>query len=139
LFTTVLPTAMAGMMRHVAMISGQFHGVIEPTTPIALRWSSIRPSLLSWSTLTGIGMSAVWWVQACTPPSSNRDPMPLSGLPPGQLLGVFADFLSRGMTQRATLGVGHFRPFGERRARCRDCAIEIGRCCNWCQADDCAG
>jgi hypothetical protein len=37
LFTTVLPTAMAGMICHVAMISGQFHGVIEPTTPIGLR------------------------------------------------------------------------------------------------------
>jgi hypothetical protein len=37
LFTTVLPTAMAGMMCHVAIINGQFHGVIEPTTPIALR------------------------------------------------------------------------------------------------------
>ena len=56
----------------------------------------------------------------------------LLGQKPGQFLGVFADFLSRGMTQRATLGVGHFRPFGERRARCRDCAIEIGRCGHWC-------
>jgi hypothetical protein len=50
---------------------------------------------------------------------------------PGQLLGVFADFLSRGMTQRATLGVGHFRPIGERRARRRDCAIEISCGGHW--------
>src|SRR5262249_24932138 len=51
----------------------------------------------------------------------------------------FADFLSRGMTERATLGVRHFRPFGESCPRRRDCAIEISRSGNWREADNSAG
>ena len=33
LTTTVLPAASAGAMRHVASISGAFHGVITTATP----------------------------------------------------------------------------------------------------------
>ena len=47
------------MMCQIAISTGQFHGVIEPTTPIGLRCSSTRPSLLSWITFTGISRSAV--------------------------------------------------------------------------------
>ena len=36
LITTVLPARIAGMMCQMAIITGQFHGVIEPTTPIGL-------------------------------------------------------------------------------------------------------
>ena len=37
LITTVLPARTAGMMCQQAIITGQFHGVIEPVTPIGLR------------------------------------------------------------------------------------------------------
>jgi len=37
LITTVLPARRAGMTCQMAIISGQFHGVIEPTTPSGLR------------------------------------------------------------------------------------------------------
>ncbi len=59
LFTTVLPARIAGMMCQIAISTGQFHGVIEPTTPIGRRCNSMRPSLLSWITFTGISRSAV--------------------------------------------------------------------------------
>ena len=111
MFTTVLPTAMAGMMCHVAMISGQFHGVIEPhdADRLAVEFDSSLVVVFEHldrhrdvGGVVGPGLHA----------DSNREPIPLSGLPclsgrkPGQLLGVFADFLPRSMTQRATLGVG---------------------------------
>ena len=52
LMTTVLPARIAGMICQHAIITGQFHGVIEPTTPIGLRCSSTRPSGSSCRTST---------------------------------------------------------------------------------------
>src|SRR4051794_7350486 len=59
LIIIVLPARTAGMMCQQAIITGQFQGVIEPTTPIGLRCSSTRPSGLSCSTSTGNSISAV--------------------------------------------------------------------------------
>ena len=58
------------MMCHTAIISGQFHGVMEPTTPSGLRCSSMRlPSRCS-ITSTGISSAAAARVQATAPPTS---------------------------------------------------------------------
>ena len=70
LMTTALPARSAGMMCHTAIISGQFHGVIDPTTPSGLRCSSMRlPSRCS-ITSTGISSAAAARVQATAPPTS---------------------------------------------------------------------
>ena len=53
LMTTVQPTRMAGMMCQTAIISGQFHGVIDATTPTGLRRSTILPLLSSWMVSSG--------------------------------------------------------------------------------------
>ncbi len=81
LITIVLPVRTAGMMCQLPINIGQFHGVIEPMTPIGLRCSSIRPSAVSWTTSTGSCRSAVACVQATVPPTSKREPRPLSCLP----------------------------------------------------------
>ena len=47
LITTVQPTRSAGMMCQVAISMGQFHGVIEPTTPTGLRRITILPAASS--------------------------------------------------------------------------------------------
>lgn len=47
LITTVHPTRMAGMTCQTAIISGQFQGVMEPTTPTGLRWTTIFPAASS--------------------------------------------------------------------------------------------
>ena len=36
--TTVLPVASAGPSFHTAIMSGKFHGMIWPQTPIGSRW-----------------------------------------------------------------------------------------------------
>ena len=38
--TTVLPTAMAGAILLTISVSGKFHGIIAPTTPMGLRTTS---------------------------------------------------------------------------------------------------
>ncbi len=38
LITTVLPAASAGAIFDVVSVSGEFHGVIAPTTPSGSRW-----------------------------------------------------------------------------------------------------
>jgi hypothetical protein len=45
--TTVHPTRKAGITCQVAMSSGQFQGVIEPTTPTGLRRTMMRPAASS--------------------------------------------------------------------------------------------
>ncbi len=41
LMTTVLPVRMPGTICQIAIITGQFHGVIEPTTPSGTRcWTT---------------------------------------------------------------------------------------------------
>ena len=47
LITTVQPTLIAGITCHTAIISGQFHGVIDATTPTGLRRITILPVLSS--------------------------------------------------------------------------------------------
>jgi hypothetical protein len=53
LMTTVLPVRMPGTMCQIAMISGKFQGVIEPTTPSGSRFMMTFFSSLSSSTLSG--------------------------------------------------------------------------------------
>ncbi len=43
LMTTVHPARKAGITCQVAMSSGQFQGVIDPTTPTGLRRMTMRP------------------------------------------------------------------------------------------------
>ncbi|MCY1507908.1 hypothetical protein D9M68_421990 [compost metagenome] len=81
LMTTVLPVRSAGSTCHTAISTGKFHGVIEPTTPTGLRKISTWPCALSCSTRDGNDSAAVAPAQAAAPPSSQRDPRPLSGLP----------------------------------------------------------
>ena len=81
LMTMVQPTRTAGMMCQVAIIRGQFHGVIEPTTPTGLRWITIRPFLSSWIVCSGRERPAVTRVQATQPPASRLAPGPLWVLP----------------------------------------------------------
>ena len=47
LMTTAQPTRIAGMMCQTAIIRGQFHGVMDATTPTGLRRSTIFPLLSS--------------------------------------------------------------------------------------------
>jgi hypothetical protein len=70
LITTALPARSAGMMCHTAIISGQFHGVIDPTTPSGLRCSSMRLPGRSSITSTGSSSAAVARVHATAPPTS---------------------------------------------------------------------
>ena len=79
--TTALPARIAGIRCQTAIITGKFQGVIEPTTPIGLRWSSTLPSLVSCRTWGGRARPAVWFAQAAAPPSSQREPRPFRGLP----------------------------------------------------------
>ena len=96
LITTVLPARSAGITCQIAIISGQFHGVIEPTTPSGLRCTSMRASRLSWITSTGSASSAVAWVHAIAPPTSIPDPTPFS--PPSGLPASFVtSSISSGM------------------------------------------
>ncbi|SVJ97572.1 Uncharacterised protein [Acinetobacter baumannii] len=55
LLMTTLPARKAGMICQTAIMSGQFHGVIEATTPSGWRWRSIR--LVSLSSITSTGKS----------------------------------------------------------------------------------
>ena len=90
---------MAGMICHVAIITGQFHGVIEPTTPIGLRWSSIASLVVVLQHLdrhrevggvVGPGLDAA----ELEPRSHAIERLALLlGEQPGQFLGVFPDFV----------------------------------------------
>ena len=77
LMTTVQPTRMAGMMCHTAIISGQFHGVMDATTPTGLRCKTILPLLSSWMVSSGMDSPAVTRVHATAPPTSRLAPGPL--------------------------------------------------------------
>ena len=46
LLTTVLPERTAGTMCQIAIRTGKFQGVIEPTTPIGLRHEALDPALI---------------------------------------------------------------------------------------------
>ena len=47
--TTVQPATMAGAIFKVIWLSGKFHGVIQPTTPIASRTTKELPTFFSHS------------------------------------------------------------------------------------------
>ena len=81
LTTTVQPTRSAGMMCHTAISSGQFQGVIEPTTPSGLRCTVILPAALSWIVSSGNASPAVTRDHATAPPSSKFAPGPLCVFP----------------------------------------------------------
>ncbi len=70
LFITVFPMRSAGIMCQIAIINGQFQGVIDPTTPIALRRPSMRLFGESSYTSTGISMLVECRVHAIAPPTS---------------------------------------------------------------------
>ncbi len=50
--TTVLPATRAGMIFHVGMASGKFHGVMAATTPMGSRTAMAN--------LSGISAGVVW-------------------------------------------------------------------------------
>ena len=81
LITTVFPVRMPGTMCQIAMISGQFHGVIEPTTPSGTRCCTTCRSSLSSIVFSGILRPAVYPAHAAQPPISKCAPIPPSGFP----------------------------------------------------------
>ena len=81
LMTTVQPTRSAGMTCQAAMISGQFQGVIDPTTPTGLRRTTIFCLASSWMVSSGSCSPAVTRVQAAAPCTSKLAPGPLWVLP----------------------------------------------------------
>ena len=54
LSTTVQPAASAGAIFRVIWLSGKFHGVMQPTTPIGSRTTSELPTFFSHSKLRAI-------------------------------------------------------------------------------------
>ncbi len=85
LMTTVLPARIAGTTCQIAIISGQFHGVIDATTPSGLRCSVMCAPASSWIVSTGKSSVAAWRAHAAAPPTSKRAPKPPSGLPCSRL------------------------------------------------------
>ena len=81
LSTTVLPMRSAGMTCQIAIISGQFHGVIAPTTPRGRRCNSSRRVSSSKTTSSGISSESGTCVHPSTASISNIAPGPASGLP----------------------------------------------------------
>ena len=57
LMTTVQPTRMAGMMCQTAISIGQFHGVIDATTPTGLRCTTMLAALVVLNRLLGNGQA----------------------------------------------------------------------------------
>src|SRR5664280_454270 len=63
LSTRVLPASSAGAIFQNARVSGKFHGVMAPTTPIGRRTTSTRASASSWMTCGGVSRLAKYWHQ----------------------------------------------------------------------------
>lgn len=107
LLTTVQPARSAGMTCQAAISIGQFHGVIEPTTPTGRRSSAAASS---WMVSTGIDRPAVTRAQVAVPPASTLAPMPFCESagrdPSGMMFDQIADLHQLGHA----LAVGRGRP-----------------------------
>ncbi len=81
LSTTVLPARIAGITCQLAMRTGKFHGVIEPTTPMGCGEFD-APFVIVLKNLDGdVQPTRGYAVHARVPPISHREPSPCRGLP----------------------------------------------------------